>query len=80
MPGKRKPSASKSDILYCRKFPPELKQRCEGIAGFLGQTITEFVAAILEEETKELKEAHQTVRRWHEARQKTAKLGLHEGR
>ena len=48
-------NAPKSSILYCRKFPPDLKKRCEGIAGFLGQSITEFVADILEDETREMK-------------------------
>jgi hypothetical protein len=30
---------------------------------------------ILEEETKDVKEVHETIRRWYERRQKTARLG-----
>jgi predicted DNA-binding protein len=67
-------SAPRYDVLYCGKFPKELKERCEGIAGFLGKTITDFVAEILEHETKDLIEHHEAIKRWYEDRKKADKL------
>lgn len=56
--------------LYCRNFPAELKKRCDGLAGFLGISITDFVAEILEEETKEMTNNHLAAKRWYEAKSK----------
>jgi hypothetical protein len=64
----------KSDVLYCGKFPADLKKRCEGMAGYLGQTITDFVAEILEAETKDVKGAHDAVKQWHEGRKRSGKV------
>jgi hypothetical protein len=63
-------SKPKSSTLYCRNFPAELKKRCDGLAGFLGKSITDFVAEILEEETKEMIESHEAAKRWYEAKLK----------
>ena len=48
----------------------ELKERCEGIAAFLGKSISEFVAELLDEETKQMKATHEAVKRWYDARSK----------
>jgi hypothetical protein len=61
------------DILYCRNFPSELKKRCEGLAGFLGMSITEFVAEILEEETKDQIPTHEAVKQWYTAKKSKRK-------
>ncbi len=58
----------KGDVLYCRNFPPELKERCEGLAGFLGMTISQFVAEILDEETKDQKSTHEAVKQWYKTK------------
>jgi predicted DNA-binding protein len=63
-------SKPKTLTLYCRNFPAELKKRCDGLAGFLGKSITDFVAEILEEETKEMIEHHEAAKRWYEAKSK----------
>jgi hypothetical protein len=74
MPTSRKKS-DKSDVLYCGKFPSELKERCEGIAGFLGKSITQFVAEVLDRETRDVIEHHAAIKRWYEAKSKAGKLG-----
>jgi len=60
----------KGPTLFCRNFPADLKKRCDGIAGFLGKSITDFVAEILEEETKEMIENHEAVKRWYDVKSK----------
>ena len=67
-PDKPDETKKKGDVLYCRNFPSELKKRCEGLAGFLGMSITEFVADILEEETREQAVTHEGVKRWYAAK------------
>lgn len=58
----------KTPALYCGNFPPELKERCESIAGALRKSITEFVAEILDDETQDLKSSCEAISRWYEAR------------
>lgn len=66
--------SERSDVLYCGKFPAELKERCEGIAGFLGKSITQFVAEVLDRETRDIIEHHNAIKRWYEAKIKADKL------
>jgi len=63
----------KGPTLFCRNFPAELKKRCDGLAGFLGMSITDFVAEILEEETKEMMENHEAAKRWYDTKVKKRK-------
>ena len=69
----------KANVLYCGNFPPDLKKRCEDMAGLLRQSISEFVAEILEAETldvaEDLRKASEAVTRWREIRRKAGKLG-----
>jgi hypothetical protein len=58
----------RNPALYCGDFPPELKERCESIAGALRMSISEFVEEILEDETRELKGSYETIMQWHAAR------------
>lgn len=60
--GKTKKS-EKRDVLYLSPFPPELKERCEGIAGFLGVSVSKFVAHVIRENTKDLDEFHASLKR-----------------
>jgi hypothetical protein len=60
----------RNPALYCGDFDPNLKERCERIAGYLHKSISEFVAEILEDETLELKEHLAAIDRWYAARQK----------
>jgi len=58
----------KDPALYCGNFPPELKERCESIAGALRISITKFVAEILDDETRELKGSYEAIMRWYAVR------------
>jgi predicted DNA-binding protein len=69
----RREGKQKTPPLYCHNFDPELKKRCERIAGYLGKSVSDFVAEILEDETEELKEHLLAVDRWYAARQKRKK-------
>jgi len=40
------------------------------MAGYLGQSITEFVAGILEKETSQMKPSHDAVKLWYETRKR----------
>lgn len=65
--------SDKTPALYCGNFPPELKERCESIAGALRITITEFVAEILDDETRELKGSYEAIMQWYASRQSAKK-------
>ena len=54
--------------LYCGDFSPELKERCEAIAGALRITMTEFVAGILDDETHDLQASVDAIARWYKSR------------
>ena len=58
----------KHPALYCGDFPPEIKDRCERIAGALRITITELVAGILDDETRPLKPGVDAITNWYEQR------------
>jgi len=64
----------KHPALYCGDFPPEIKDRCERIAGALRITITELVARILDDETRALKPGVDAITGWYE--QKLQSRGL----
>ncbi len=71
----RPPTADEVDTLYCSNFPAELKKRCDDMASMLKMSLTQFVAYILDEETKSVKndvtKAREAVERWHETRKKS---------
>ncbi len=61
----------KNPPLYCGDFSPELKERCEAIAGALRITMTDFVAGILDDETKDLQVSVDAIARWYKGRLET---------
>jgi len=64
----------KHPALYCGDFPPEIKDRCERIAGALRITITDLVAGILDDETKALKPGVDAITSWY--KQKMRRRGI----
>jgi|SRR5271166_6196604 len=64
----------KHPALYCGDFPPEIKDRCERIAGALRITITDLVAGILDDETKALKPGVDAITSWY--KQKMRRRGV----